>query len=163
MKPWLLIIIALACASCAFEAPTDDAAARSALFDECVPPAYNQVSDLALTPLSVTRAHQLVNKMWGAWPKPPGCVASGTCPPQVPATCNQTNCATFSCFGWTCQMTDVAYSPSGLRVATLVSGLALVDAKFAQQPQAGGLTSLEAAELGVARAGSTILDGAWCQ
>lgn len=166
MSRLLLLVAVLACAACSGGpvAPTVGVSvSRAGPGSECVPPPYNHTWAFANAPATVERAHLLINKMWGTWPKPPACVATGTCHSSIPATCNETNCATFSCFGWTCQMTAIAVSPTGSRVATTVAGPPYIETQFALQPAAGQLTALETTELTGIREASVPLDASWCE
>jgi hypothetical protein len=163
MKTLILTLFALLVFGCSAEvAPTESIASTEQAV--CSGPAGLQALGLVLTPTAVQRANLLVNKMWGTWPKaPPGCPGAWYCP-YIPSSCTPAQCAAGSCFGWTCQQTDIAYASDGLRLSTVVAGLSLVDNKFALQPEAGGLTALETTELGVARAAGVVLSDFWgCQ
>jgi hypothetical protein len=163
MRPLILLLtLSLLALSCASAAPPTESVARTeqAL---CVGPPGLQATGLVLTPATVQRANFLVNKMWGAWPKSPAtCPAAWYCGAIVPNACTQGQCDAGQCPGWTCRMTAINFADDGLRLSTAVAGLTYIDAKFSAQPDAAGLTALEATELGVARASAALLTDYWC-
>jgi hypothetical protein len=161
MKTLILTLFALLVFACSADAEPAESIA-SVEQPVCAGPPGSQTPGLVLTPGSVQRAHFLVNKMWGTWPKaPPGCPGAWFCP-YIPSSCTPAQCAAGSCLGWTCQQTEISYADDGLRLSTLVAGWSVVDAKFALQPEAGGLTGLETTELGVARLAAVVISDFWC-
>jgi hypothetical protein len=166
MKNLILLIVSLALFACSGAVPEEPSARVEQQL--CYGPPGNQASGLTVAPAAVQRAHQLVNKMWGSWPKPPAaCPGAWYCGVIVPNTCTANQCAAGQCVGWTCQMTAIVYAADGLRLATTVGGAdgipnGGIDAMFATQPNAGGLSTGETAELGAARLVATVLDDFWC-
>lgn len=159
----LLTLFALSCASAGAAPQQQPEAAARAEQALCVGPAGLQATGLVLAPATVQRAHFLVNKMWGTWPKPPPtCPGAAYCGTRVPNTCSQAQCDAGQCFGWTCRMTSIDFADDGLRLATAVSGLTHIDTRFALQPDAAGLTGLETTELAAARATAALVTDFWC-
>lgn len=163
MRKMMLLFLTLFALSCsaAPDGPPPERLANAEQALNCWGPDGYQASGLVLAPVTVQRAHFLVNKMWGAWPKAPTCYM-GVCPPSVPQTCNAAQCAAGACPGWTCQQTAINYADDGLRMSTTVAGTALVDDRFALQPDVRWLTSLETTELGATRAATVLLTDFWC-
>lgn len=59
-------------------------------------------------------------------------------------------------------MAEIYYADDGLRLSTPVRGPSYIESQWALQPNAGGLTALEATELGVARTAATLISDFWC-
>jgi hypothetical protein len=163
MKTAILALFSLLIFGCSADvsAPESVDSAEQAV---CYGPPGTQFGGLTALPAPVQRAHDLVNKMWGTWPKyPSNCPGSPGCS-YVPNTCTPAQCAAGQCLGWTCQQTEISYASDGLRLSTMVAGWSVLDDKFALQPETGGLTALETTELGVSRAAGAVLTDFWgCQ
>lgn len=155
----LIAFSAFACSSA--PEPTESLASVEQAI--CWGPTGSQAAGLTASPVSVQRAHFLVNKMWGAWPKlPPTCPGASYCGTWVPNTCTQGQCDAGQCFGWTCRMTEVHYAADGLRLSTVVADPSWLETRWALQPMAGGLDATETTELGVVRAAATLVTDFWC-
>jgi hypothetical protein len=154
----LLILAALMLLACS-SAPEPESTARSEQPLTCYGPSGSHATGLTALPQTVQRAHFLVNKMWGTWPKPPTYCPPGYCPGSCASV---SACQSGQCLGWSCQATQINYASDGLRLCTLVGGDSMVDAKFAQQPDANGLTGLETTELGTVRLTAGLVDDYWC-
>lgn len=154
----LFALIVVACS--ASPAPEAESVARlgQAL---CSGPPGLQVAGLVAAATPVQNANDLINKMWGTWPKAPtNCPGNWFCK-YVPATCSPAQCDSGACFGWTCKQYGLNYADDGLRVSATVAGESLIENRWAMQPMAGGLSVPEQAQLNGLRQAATAINDFW--
>lgn len=155
----LLALVFLACSSPVAQSPEGVAKVTQAL---CSGPPGLHVAGLVAAVTPVQQANDLINKMWGTWPKgPPTCPGASYCGTVVPNSCTQGQCDSGLCPGWTCRQYGLNYADDGLRVSATVSGPSLLENRWALQPMAGGLTTPEQAQLNGLRQAATAINDYW--